>query len=52
LTRLTEYDKFLWNEKVEEAFEALKKAFKSTPIVVHTDPSKLFSLEANALDFV
>ena len=49
LTCLIEKDKFVWNEKAEEAFETLKKAFTSTPIFVHADSSKSYFLEANAL---
>ena len=42
LTRLIRNDKFVWNEKAEEAFEALKKAFTSALILVHADFSKPF----------
>jgi hypothetical protein len=35
LTCPTGKDKFVWDEKAEEAFETLKKAFTSTPILVH-----------------
>jgi hypothetical protein len=48
LTRLTGKDKFVWDEKAEEVF---KKAFISVPILVHTDSSKPFFLEACASDF-
>jgi hypothetical protein len=51
LTRLTGKDKFVWDEKVEEAFETLKKAFTSVPILVHADFSKWFFLEVDASDF-
>jgi hypothetical protein len=51
LTRLTGKDKFVWDEKAEEAFETLKKAFTSTPILVHADSLKPFFLEADASDF-
>jgi hypothetical protein len=34
LTHFTREEKFVWNEKAEEAFEALKKAFTSVPILV------------------
>ena len=37
LIRLTRKDKFVWNEKAKEAFEALKKAFISVVILVHAD---------------
>jgi hypothetical protein len=39
------------NEKAEEAFEALKKAFTSALILVYADSSKPFFLEANVSDF-
>jgi hypothetical protein len=51
LTHLTRKDKFVWDEKAEEAFETLKKAFTSAPILVHVDSSKPFFLEADASDF-
>jgi hypothetical protein len=51
LTCFIEKDKFVWNEKAEEAFEALKKAFTSILILLHTDFSKLFFLKEDALDF-
>jgi hypothetical protein len=51
LTHLTWKDKFVWDEKAKEAFETLKKAFTSAPILVHADSSKPFFLEADALDF-
>jgi hypothetical protein len=51
LTRLTGKDKFVWDEKAKEAFEMLKKALISTPILVHANSSKPFFLEADASDF-
>ena len=51
LTRLTGKNKFVWDEKAKEAFETLKKAFTSTPILIHEDSSKPFFFEANASDF-
>jgi hypothetical protein len=51
LTRLTEKVKFIWDEKIEEAFETLKKAFTSAPILIHADSLKSFFLEADASDF-
>ena len=51
LTCLIENDKFIWNEKVEEAFEALKKAFSLASILVHVDSSKPFFLETDASNF-
>jgi hypothetical protein len=52
LTRLTEKDKFVWDEKAEESFETLKKAFTSVPILVHADSSKQFFLKVDVSDFV
>jgi hypothetical protein len=51
LTCLTGKDKLTWDEKVEEAFEMLKKAFILAPIFVHADSSKPFFLETDASDF-
>jgi hypothetical protein len=39
LNCLTGKDKFVCKEKVEEANEALKKAFTSAPILIHVDSS-------------
>ena len=33
------------------AFEILKKAFTSAPILAHVDPEKPFIIEADASDF-
>ena len=52
LTYLTGKDKFVWDEKVEEAFEMLKKAFTLAPILIYVDSSKPFFLETDASDFV
>ena len=47
LTRLTRKEKFVWDEKVEEAFKNLKDLFTFAPVLVHPDPSKpFFALEA------
>jgi hypothetical protein len=51
LTRLIGKDKFIWDEKAEEAFETLKKVFTSTLILVYADSSKPFFLEADASNF-
>jgi hypothetical protein len=42
LILFTRKNKFVWNEKAEEAFEALKKAFTSVPIHVDANSSKSF----------
>jgi hypothetical protein len=49
LTRLIGKEKFVWDEKVEEAFETLKKAFTSTPILVHANSSKPFFLRSRCI---
>jgi hypothetical protein len=51
LTHLIGKDKFVWDEQAKKAFEALKKAFTSTPILVHANSSKPFFLEADVSDF-
>jgi hypothetical protein len=44
--------KFSWSKACEHAFAKLKKAFVSTPILQHFNPSKEVFVEADALDFV
>jgi hypothetical protein len=52
LTQLTKKGKlFVWFEEPDMAFENLKKAFTSAPILAHVDPEKPFILEADASDF-
>ena len=52
LTQLTHKNQpFIWNSKATEAFESLKRAFTTTPILAHVDPKKRFILEADASDF-
>ncbi|KAF4537812.1 Elys-like domain containing protein [Lasiodiplodia theobromae] len=46
------YQPFEWNERRQAAFEALKSAFTSAPILVHFDPSKEIYVETDASDFV
>jgi hypothetical protein len=40
-----------WVETQQAAFENLKKAITSTPILVHPDPDRPFRLEADSSDF-
>jgi hypothetical protein len=40
-----------WSDQCEEAFETLKKAFTSAPILKHYDPSLLTIMETDASDF-
>lgn len=51
LTRLTCKDKLEWNTAADNAFEALKMAFTSAPILVRPDFQKPFFLESDASDF-
>lgn len=46
------YQPFEWNEQRQAAFETLKSAFTSAPILVHFDPSKEIYVETDASDFV
>ena len=51
LTRLTCKDKLDWGPSAEKAFQDLKAAFTTAPILVHPDFMKTFYLETNASDF-
>jgi hypothetical protein len=52
LTQLTRKGQpFIWSEETDMAFESLKKAFTSAPILAHVDPEKPFIIEADASDF-
>jgi hypothetical protein len=42
---------FSWNPTAQAAFDTLKMAFTSTPILIHPDPTKPFIVETDALDF-
>jgi hypothetical protein len=42
LTRLICKDKLKWNAEADQAFETLKKAFTTAPILTHPDFQKLF----------
>jgi hypothetical protein len=42
LTRLTEKEKNSRNDQIQEAFDSLKKAFSSAPILIHVDFTKPF----------
>ena len=52
LTRLTRKNKFIWTPEAGRAFQILKTAFTTAPLLLHPDPSKPFFLEADASDFV
>ncbi len=51
LTRLTCKDKLEWNVEADQAFETLKKAFTTAPILTHPDLQKPFSLETDVPNF-
>jgi hypothetical protein len=53
LVALTKKDaRFEWNKKCSKAFETLKKAFITAPILRHFDPNKETIVEADSSDFV
>ena len=51
LTKFTCKDKLEWSVEANQAFEALKKAFITAPILIHPDFQKPFFLESDASDF-
>ena len=51
LTRLTCKDKLDWNCDAEKAFQLLKIAFTTAPVLVHPDFLKPFFMETDASDF-
>ena len=51
LTRKTGKSPFVWSAAAQEAFETLKRAFTTAPILRHADPSRPFILETDASDF-
>ena len=53
LSTLTRKDTpFLWTVQTEAAFQALKKAFTTAPILQHFDPEKPIIVETDASDYV
>ena len=53
LTVLTRKDKeFQWTPIEETAFQAIKKAFSSAPVVLHFDPDKECTVETNGSYYV
>ena len=52
LTELTKKErKFLWAPDVQEAFDTLKKALISNPVLVMFDPEKPITIEVDASDY-
>jgi hypothetical protein len=51
LMRLTCKDKLEWNAGADQAFQDLKIAFTTAPILVHLDFSKPFFLESDTSDY-
>ena len=51
LTRLTSKDKLEWGPQAEKAFQDLKAAFTTAPILMHPDFTKAFYMETDASDF-
>ena len=51
LTRKTSKSPFVWSMAAQEAFEALKRAFTTAPILQHADPMRPFVLETDASDY-
>lgn len=50
--RKMKYSPFSWGDKEQSAFEELKKAFTTAPILAHYDPEKETWVETDASDFV
>ena len=46
------YKPFAWTEACQSAFDGLKDAFESAPILAHFDPDKETWIETDASDFV
>ncbi|KAI0991394.1 hypothetical protein K3495_g16793, partial [Podosphaera aphanis] len=53
LTKLTRKDsQFLWTQEAQSAFDALKMAFTTAPILAHFNPEKMIVVETDASDYV
>jgi hypothetical protein len=53
LTKLTKKDTpFVWDAACKQAFESLKEAFTSAPILRHFDPDKPSTIECDSSDYV
>jgi hypothetical protein len=52
LTQLTKKNQaFVWTPEADKAFTQLKEAFISAPALAHVDPTRPFTIVANAFDF-
>jgi hypothetical protein len=46
------YVPFTWTEECQQAFDGIKQAFRSAPMLAHFDPEKETWVETDASDFV
>ena len=53
IVRLTRKDiSFKWDEECEQAFQTLKSAFTSAPVLKHFDPDLEIIVETDASDYI
>ena len=50
--RRMRYKPFVWTEEHQQAFDGLKEAFRTAPILAHFDPDKETWIETDSSDFV
>lgn len=50
LTDMLKKDGFSWTDKAREAFEGLKQALITAPILALPDPRKIYVVETDACD--
>ena len=50
--RKMRYKPFVWTEACQQAFDGLKDAFETAPILIHFDPERETWIETDASDFV
>ena len=51
LNELTKNTAYIWSKEAEQAFQTLKKAFTSYPVLRNHDPERRYILETDASDF-